>query len=617
MSDRRRVRAAGSAVRRVVVCGVVLVVAAGLVAPAAPAAARPGHEQGPGPALADSNPTITLTVSPGRSSFHEKSASVYAAWLFEIKATLDGGARSTDTTVNLFISAGGTATHGTDYKGGLFRPPRVTIAAGKSSAWHAMDLRIFDDTVDEGDETIIIAGTADGFTVNPATITIVDNDFPSTSATLSVSPARLLESAEATEVTVTAKLDNGVRSADVSVSLTLEGTATAADYTYTPATLPTLTIAAGSLSTSEKITVDPVGDDVDDNRDTVVVSGSVSSVSGFTVAGATIELLDFPPPAAVTDLRASVAGDGEARLEWSRPSGPVDGYRLERHYGHTLDEPLAGEAVSPLLGPAATSYLDGGLTSRKYQYRIFAFNDSGESPASNWAEAVVREVPSPSGGSPGPGQGSGPGPGPRSGGGGAGPPGPEPEPEEELSFEDVEPSSALAPGIVRAVSLGIFTETEPGRFSPRQIMSRVDVAAALVRLWQALVRSCPQEGSMPFDDVGPEARADVACLYALGITQGTTATTFSPGRSVTRAEMASLLIRLWRLTGRDCPAEAALAFEDVSQNSVHRDSIVCLHALGITQGTSATTFSPHRLLTRGEVATMAARLHDLTESVRS
>ena len=218
-----------------------------------------------------------------------------------------------------------------------------------------MNLRIFEDTVDEGDETIIIAGTADGFTVNPATITIVDNDFPSTSATLSVSPARLLESAEATEVTVTAKLDNGARSADVSVSLTLEGTATAADYTYTPATLPTLTIAAGSLSTSEKITVDPVGDDVDDNRDTVVVSGSVSSVSGFTVAGATIELLDFPPPAAVTDLRASVAGDGEARLEWTRPSGPVDGYRLERHYGHTLDEARLGEAVSPLLGPAATS----------------------------------------------------------------------------------------------------------------------------------------------------------------------------------------------------------------------------------------------------------------------
>ena len=126
-----------------------------------------------------------------------------------------------------------------------------------------------------------------------------------------------------------------------------------------------------------------------------------------------------------------------------------------------------------------------------------------------------------------------------------------------MSFEDVEPSSALAPGILRAVSLGIFTETEPGRFSPRQIMSRVNVAAPLVRLWQALGRSCPQEGSMLFDDVGPEARADVACLYALGITQGTTATTFSPDRSVTRAEMASLLIRLWRLTGRDCPAEAA------------------------------------------------------------
>ena len=71
---------------------------------------------------------------------------------------------------------------------------------------------------------------------------------------------------------------------------------------------------------------------------------------------------------------------------------------------------------------------------------------------------------------------------------------------------------------------------------------------------------------MPFVDVeGREARADVACLHGLGITNGTTATTFSPDRSVTRAQVASLLIRLWRRAERECPAGAGLVFEDVSR----------------------------------------------------
>ena len=103
------------------------------------------------------------------------------------------------------------------------------------------------------------------------------------------------------------------------------------------------------------------------------------------MTGATVRLLDFPPPAAVTDLRATVIGGGEVRLEWTRPSGPIDGYRLERYFGGSPDSPNHREVASPAPGPTATSYVDLGLTSFRYQYRLYARNDSGESNGSNRA----------------------------------------------------------------------------------------------------------------------------------------------------------------------------------------------------------------------------------------
>ena len=382
MNDGRRIPVVGLSVRPLLAWGAVLTLA--VLTLAAQARLVPVA-----PAQAQSNSTITLTTD--FVSINEKDGgSRFLSgpyWFVYVTATLDGGARSTATTVSLSVS--GTATRGTDYKASL--QGSVTIAANESSAQAKLILEILNDTADEGDETIVIGGSADGFTVNPATITLVDDDYPSTSATLSVSPKRLLESAEATVVTVTAKLDNGARTAATPISLQLGGTATADDYTYTPVA-PAIDIAEGSLSGTVKITITPVADGVDDNKESIVVSGSVASDSSFGVTGATIELLDFPPPAAVADLRASALSSSEIRLEWTRPSGPIDGYRLERHSGHNYNVGIWG-TVSPAPGPTATSYTDGGLTSLRYRYRLFVINDSGESGQSNWAETEVLVEP--------------------------------------------------------------------------------------------------------------------------------------------------------------------------------------------------------------------------------
>ena len=118
--------------------------------------------------------------------------------------------------------------------------------------------------------------------------------------------------------------------------------------------------------------------------------------------------------------------------------------------------------------------------------------------------------------------------------------------------------------------------------------------------------ACPSV-AVPFGDVaGSFAVEDIGCLAGLGVTVGTSATTYSPDGLVTREEMAAFLGRTWRALGNACPS-VAVPFGDVAGSFAVED-IGCLAGLEITTGTSATTYSPDRLVTREEMAAFLARL---------
>ena len=197
------------------------------------------------------------------------------------------------------------------------------------------------------------------------------------------------------------------------------------------------------------------------------------------------------------------------------------------------------------------------------------------------------------------------------------PPAPEPEPDPEpeqpvaaLLPADVAAGSTHAEGVLTVLRLGIMELDPAAGFVPGRSMTRGDVARPLVRLWQVLGQECPTDTAEPFEDIDDlHLAADAGCLRGLGVTSGTGPTTFSPEQLVTRAQMASLLARVWRLSGRDCPDDAAPPFDDVAPSSSHHDAIACLRALGITSGTSASTFSPGSQVSRAQFATMVARLH--------
>ena len=122
------------------------------------------------------------------------------------------------------------------------------------------------------------------------------------------------------------------------------------------------------------------------------------------------------------------------------------------------------------------------------------------------------------------------------------------------------------------------------------------------------------ETQTPFVDVlesSPEAQA-IACIYALGITTGTSPTTYSPANNVTRAQMANFLARLYKATTATDAPITDTPFTDVATTSSAYNDIGRIYGLGITTGTTPTTYSPATNVTRAQMASFLAALYEST-----
>jgi hypothetical protein len=115
-----------------------------------------------------------------------------------------------------------------------------------------------------------------------------------------------------------------------------------------------------------------------------------------------------------------------------------------------------------------------------------------------------------------------------------------------------------------------------------------------------------------FNDVpdGAWFDAPVSWMKENGITTGTSPTTYSPGMSVTRGQLATFL---YRLAGKPS-VESSEQFDDVPPGQYFTDAVAWMVTFGITNGTGPTTFSPDELVTRGQIAAFLYRLAGLPEA---
>ena len=172
-------------------------------------------------------------------------------------------ARDADTLVSFAFK--GTATRGTDYA----MDQMVTIDEGNISAEKA--LTVIDDRRHEGDETIDLEVSADGFQAAFCVFSIEAdaNDPVVPPISCSVSSTSIAEAGGTSTVTVSVA-EGDAPDADIPVTFSFGGTATrGTDYTLTR----TVTIPAGGTS-APAATLTAVDDSVDESNETVEVTAS-------------------------------------------------------------------------------------------------------------------------------------------------------------------------------------------------------------------------------------------------------------------------------------------------------------------------------------------------------
>lgn len=176
-------------------------------------------------------------------------------------------------------------------------------------------------------------------------------------------------------------------------------------------------------------------------------------------------------------------------------------------------------------------------------------------------------------------------------------------------FTDLAPGAFYRAAVDWAIARDVITPYSNDIFGPEESVPRAGVASVL---WRYEGRVDPIN-TAPFSDVdpnGPDGKA-VAWMTEVGLTKGTSATTFSPTQRVTRAEMVTFL---WRMAGKPKAGQAS-AFIDVPPSSFFAGSSAWAAEAGITKGITPTRFAPDLTLTRAEVVTFLYRFDQIASYI--
>ena len=169
------------------------------------------------------------------------------------------------------------------------------------------------------------------------------------------------------------------------------------------------------------------------------------------------------------------------------------------------------------------------------------------------------------------------------------------------TFVDVPENAYYAPAVNWAVEKGVTEGTSATTFSPDAACTRAQIVTFLYR---AAGSPAVKSTVNPFTDVTASDYYYNAVLWAVenGITTGTSETTFSPNESCTRAQCVTFL---YRVVGSAATAKAS--FTDVSADAYYAPAVDWAVEKGVTDGTSATTFSPDAVCTRAQIVTFLYR----------
>lgn len=181
--------------------------------------------------------------------------------------------------------------------------------------------------------------------------------------------------------------------------------------------------------------------------------------------------------------------------------------------------------------------------------------------------------------------------------------------ENYAEFTDIE-THWSKPHIERLAKSGIVNGKEEELFKPQDNVTRAEFSKMLSLAFSVNVTTeLPLLSDVQTSDWYYDY---VTSLYLTGIVNGTSATTFSPDKTITREEATVMIIRLYEKATSSSAPSSGLVFSDESIISAWAiDSVKKAVNLSVVTGDSNGSFSPGRNLTRGEAAALICRLADI------
>ena len=313
----------------------------------------------------EATPMVTLILTPDEIGEDGEVSTV--------TATLSG-ASSEATTVTVSVAAVSPAVAGDFTQSGT----TLRIAAGQTMSTGTVTIRARNNDRDAPDKTVTVSGSASGGrgVSDPTSLTLTITDDEATpTVTLTLTPDEIGEDGEVSTVTATL---SGKSSEDVTVtvSATAVSPAVPGDFTQSGTTL---TISAGTTSSTGTVTITAVNNNTDAPNKTITVSASVSG--GHSVAAPTSQTLTITddegaPTVSLVLSPASINENGVSRITAT----------LNRPSSEAVTVTVSAVAVSPAvagdfnLSTNKTLTITAGRTTSTGTVTIRAVNNNVDAP---------------------------------------------------------------------------------------------------------------------------------------------------------------------------------------------------------------------------------------------
>lgn len=177
-------------------------------------------------------------------------------------------------------------------------------------------------------------------------------------------------------------------------------------------------------------------------------------------------------------------------------------------------------------------------------------------------------------------------------------------------FEDVAAGSYYSDAVDYLVEKGVLEGFPDGTFQPNTGVTRAQAAKILV---EALGLEVSATVELGFTDTKDDVwySGYVAALVEAGIVQGNPDGTFAPGATITRAELAKMVVVAYGLMQDD---NVEIPFTDTVNGAWYEDYVNTLYSLGVVNGVTLTAFGPGETVSRAQSAVFVHRTE--VEAVR-